>query len=668
MAVAWGIIGPGNIAAAFAGGLKDAPGSSLLAIASRNEARLASFGDTHGIATEKRYNSYAELVADEAVDAIYIATPHPWHLEHSVLALRAGKHVLCEKPAGMFASEVETVTEIAKQENRFFMEAFMYRCHPQIHRVAELVRSGAIGKVTYIEANFSFNAPFDADSRLYNHALGGGGILDVGCYPVSFSRLIAGAAVGADYAEPVSVKAVGRLAKTKVDECTRALLMFESGISALCTTAVAENAAGLTRVHGTAGMIELPEPWLPGNGRTQCDATIHITDKSGTRQESFNDLKHHYSFEIDVANQAIESGLLEASSPALNWQESIGNARVLDQWRREVGYVAAGEAVKTNRVTPGVLPKGLPVMPLQQISGVESALSRLVMGCDNQMNIGDGALVWDAFWEAGGNVFDTAHIYGNGLHERVLGQWMASRGVADSAVVVVKGAHSPYCTPRGIGIELEESLSRLKLARAPIYIMHRDNPDVPVGEFVDALDELHQQGQVGVVGGSNWTPERLREARDYAQRHDKVMMSVLNNNLSLAVMQKPVWPGCISSNDVSSLEWLAQEQITHFSWSSQARGYFLDEALRGRLPHSTSPLRCFDSVENQERRTRTTTLAARQGQKYSANDVALAWVLHQAFPSFALIGPRSAGELVSTIKALDINLEASDVSWLNLET
>ena len=167
-------------------------------------------------------------------------------------------------------------------------------------------------------------------------------------------------------------------------------------------------------------------------------------------------------------------------------------------------------------------------------------------------------------------------------------------------------------------------------------------------------------------GGSNWTPERLREARDYALRHDKVLMSVLNNNLSLAVMQKPVWPGCISSNDGSSLEWLAQEQITHFSWSSQARGYFLDEALRGRLPHSTSPQRCFDSPENQERRARATTLASRLG--VSANDVALAWVLHQAFPSFALIGPRSAGELVSTIKALGISLEASDVSWLNLES
>ena len=666
MTVAWGIIGPGNIAAAFAGGLKDAPSATLLAIASRNEARLTSFGDAHDIAVDKRYSNYADLVADDAVDAIYIATPHPWHLEHSVLALRAGKHVLCEKPAGMFASEVETVTEIAKQENRFFMEAFMYRCHPQIQRVAELVKSDAIGQVNYIEANFSFNAPFDADSRLYNHALGGGGILDVGCYPVSFARLIAGAAIGADYAEPVSVKAVGRLAKTKVDECTRALLMFESGITALCTTAVAENAVGLTRIHGTRGMIELPDPWLPGDGRGKCDATIHISDKSGSREESFTGLKHHYSFEVEAASQAIENGLLEAASPALNWQESIGNARVLDQWRREVGYVVAGEAVKTNRVTPGVLPGGLPSMPMQQLDGIEPALSRLIMGCDNQMNIGDGALVWDAFWEAGGNVFDTGHIYGNGLHERVLGQWMASRGVADTAIVVVKGAHSPYCTPRSIGIELEESLGRLKLDCAPIYIMHRDNPDIPVGEFVDALDALHRDGRLGVVGGSNWTPERLREARDYAARHGKLMMSVMNNNLSLAVMEKPVWPGCISSNDASTLDWLAEEGITHFSWSSQARGYFLDEALRGRLPHSTSPLRCFDSAANQERRARATTLADRQG--CTANDIALAWVLHQAFPSFALIGPRSAGELVSTIKALDVNLEPSDISWLNLET
>jgi len=666
MTVAWGIIGPGNIAAAFAGGLADAPSATLLAIGSRNEARLKSFGDTFDIATDKRYASYAELVADDAIDAIYVATPHPWHLEHSLLALRAGKHVLCEKPAGMFASEVKTITEVAQQENRFFMEAFMYRCHPQIQRVAELIKSGAIGKVNYIEANFSFNAPFDADSRLYNHALGGGGILDVGCYPVSFSRMMAGAAVGTDYAEPVTVKAVGRLAKTKVDEATRALLAFDSGLTALCTTAVAENAPGETRVHGSDGVITIPQPWLPGDGRSHCDSTILIRDKNGEREESFTGLDHHYSFEVEVASQAIENGLLEAASPALNWQESIGNAQVLDAWRREIGYVAAGETVKTNRVTPGVLPSGLPAIPKQTISGIDSPLSTLIMGCDNQMNIGDGALVWDAFLEAGGNTFDTAHIYSNGLHERVLGQWMAARGVADDIHVIVKGAHSPYCTPESIGIELQESLQRLKLDRAPIYILHRDNPDIPVGEFVDALDELHRAGLLGVAGGSNWGQSRLQEARDYASKNNKIMMSVMNNNLSLAQMVKPVWPGCVASNDSSTLTWLAKEDIVHFSWSSQARGYFLDESLRGRLPHSTSPERCFDSPDNQQRRQRAQSLA--QEKNVSANDIALAWVLQQAFASFALIGPRSAGELVSTINALTVTLEPSELSWLNLET
>jgi len=666
MTVAWGIIGPGNIAEAFVGGINDAPSASLLAIASRSESRLQTFGDAHGVAADKRYADYGSLVADTEVDAIYIATPHPWHLEHTVLALRAGKHVLCEKPAGMFAGEVETATEIASQENRLFMEAFMYRCHPQIQRVVDLVKSGEIGTVSYIEANFSFNTPFDADSRLYNHALGGGGILDVGCYPVSFCRLIAGAAIGADYAEPVTVKAVGRLAKTGVDESTRALLMFESGLTALCTTAVAENAPGLTRIHGSSGMIELPEPWLPGNGRDRCDTKIIISNKRETREESFTDLKHHYSYEVEVASVAIQNGYLEASSPALNWQESIGNAKVLDQWRREVGYVAAGESRKTNRPTPGVLPAGLPTMPMHQIDGIEKPLSRLVIGCDNQMHIGDGALVWDAYWEAGGNVFDTGHIYGNGLHERVLGQWMNSRGVKSDATVIVKGAHTPYCTPRSIGIELNQSLSRLQLDHAPIYIMHRDNPDVPVGEFVDALDDLHRAGQLGLVGGSNWTVDRLHEAREYAARHGKLMMTVLNNNLSLAVMEKPVWPGCLSSNDASTLAWLRKEEITHFSWSSQARGYFLDETVLGRLPHATSPQRCFDSADNQERRKRAATLADKQG--VSPNDIALAWVLHQAFPSFALIGPRSAGELVSTLKGLNVSLDASEVSWLNLET
>ena len=191
----------------------------------------------------------------------------------------------------------------------------------------------------------------------------------------------------------------------------------------------------------------------------------------------------------------------------------------------------------------------------------------------------EGAIVWDAWFEAGGNAFDTGHIYGGGLHEKVLGDWMRARGVAKEAVVVVKGAHSPYCIPRAIGIQLDVSLERLGLDFAPIYIMHRDNPAVPVGEFVDALNAAKTAGKIGIFGGSNWSPARLAEANAYAAKNGLEPFRIMNNNLSLAVMEKPVWAGCITSNTPETLAYLRKGDVAHLSWSSQARGYFLPEAL-----------------------------------------------------------------------------------------
>jgi aryl-alcohol dehydrogenase-like predicted oxidoreductase len=289
-----------------------------------------------------------------------------------------------------------------------------------------------------------------------------------------------------------------------------------------------------------------------------------------------------------------------------------------------------------------------------------------VIGCDNRDTPAEGAVVWDAWMEAGGNAFDTAFVYGGGRHEGVLGQWIASRGVADKIVVIAKGAHSPYCTPRAIGAQLDISLSRLGLDRVPIYVMHRDNPEVPVGEFVDAVNRLIEAGRIGIWGGSNWSAGRLAEAQDYALAQGLKGPTILNNNLSLAVMERPVWPGCVGSNEPGTLEVLRERQVVHLSWSSQARGYFLPESLRDRLPPDTRPEACFGSPANAERRRRAERIAAERG--VSANNMALAWVLAQPFPSLALVGPRSPGEIASTLPALTVSLTPEEVAWLNLET
>ena len=665
MTIRWGIIGPGAIAHNYADGLAQATAGRLVAIAGRDQARRDAFGDAYGIAADKRHDSYAALMADPEVDAIYISTPHPWHAELSIAALRAGKHLLCEKPAGMNSAEVIAVTEVAAQEGRFFMEAFMYRCHPQIARVLEIIASGEIGTVRHIKTQFGFNAPYKPGSRLYEMALGGGGILDVGGYPVSLARLIAGAAVGLPFANPVSVKGTGTLAKTGVDAVAHGLLTFPSGFIAEIAVAVSRNMDNRAIITGDAGQIVIDDPWVPGRNVGPSDATIHVTVGKETRTEVLRDPRMLFAFEAEHVSKAIAAGLLQAPHPAPSHADSIGNNETLDRWRAEVGYKTFAETPATNRVLPGVLPKGLPQVPKIQLEGVALPVSKLILGCDNRNTLAEGAVVWDAWAEAGGNAFDTGFVYGGGLHEKVLGEWIAARGVAKDVVVIAKGAHTPYCTPRAIGAQLDISLERLGLPFVPIYIMHRDNPAVPVGEFIEALNALKRAGKIGIFGGSNWSPARLSEANAYAAKHELEPFRILNNNLSLAVMEKPVWAGCITSNSPTTLAFLRQGSVAHLSWSSQARGYFLPEELRNRLPEDTSPETCFGSPANAERRHRAETLAAEKG--VSAHNIATAWVLSQSFKSLALIGPRSPGEIVSTVPGAALTLTEAEVLWLNLE-
>jgi aryl-alcohol dehydrogenase-like predicted oxidoreductase len=289
----------------------------------------------------------------------------------------------------------------------------------------------------------------------------------------------------------------------------------------------------------------------------------------------------------------------------------------------------------------------------------------LILGCDNKDNWEEGAPVWDHWLARGGTAFDTAHIYGGGRHEKALGEWMARRGVAKDVVVVAKGAHTPNCTPEAISRQLSLSLERLQLDFAPIYIMHRDNPDVPVGEFVEALNAERDKGRIGLLGGSNWSAARFLEAKAYAAKMGLEPLRILNNNLSLAAMERPVWPGCVTSNVPDTLAFLRKSGTVHFSWSAQARGYFLPAALRDRLPEDTRPETCFGSVANAERRRRAETLAEKLGS--TANAVALAWVLAQKFPSYALIGPRTVAEMESSLAAVTLKLSTQDAAWLNLE-
>ncbi len=663
--VRWGILGPGNIAQNFAAGLTQAQSGALTAIASTTAERRSAFGARNAVDVKKRHAAYEDLIADKDVDAIYISLPHPWHAEWAIKAMRAGKAVLVEKPAGMNAAEVIALTEVAEQSGTFFMEAYMYRCHPQIARILEIVASGELGTLRHIKTHFGFSAPFNAASRLYDRNLGGGGILDVGGYPMSLARLVAGAAAGLPFAEPTIVKGSGLIGQSGVDEVAYGLLSFADGFTAEIACAVARDMDNRAIITGDKGTIEITDPWVPGRNSGPSDTTLVVTVGGKSRIEEINNPHQLFSFEAELASRAILSGYKHAPHPAMSWADSIGNNLAQDRWRAELGYVTFAEDPKINRVTPGVLPTGLPPIPKIKIADLDNLISQLVIGCDNKDTIAAGALVWDAWMEAGGIAFDTGFVYGGGHHERVLGQWIANRGVAKDVVVIVKGAHTPYCLPGAIAAQLDISLERLGLDHAPIYIMHRDNPDVPVGEFVDALNRLHKAGRIKAFGGSNWSVLRFKEANAYAASKNLRSLTILNNNLSLAVMEKPVWAGCVTSNNAETLAFLRHSNTTHVSWSSQARGYFLPEVLRNRLPVDTSPETCFGSSANAERRIRSEKLAKQYG--VSAHNIALAWVLGQSFPSLALVGPRSPGEIASTLPGLGIKLTAKELAWLNLE-
>ena len=229
-------------------------------------------------------------------------------------------------------------------------------------------------------------------------------------------------------------------------------------------------------------------------------------------------------------------------------------------------------------------------------------------------------------------------------------------------MVIGKGAHSPLTYPDVIAKQLDVSLNKLKTDHVDVYFMHRDNTDVPVDEFVDAMDAEVRRGRIrGPFGGSNWTRERFDEAVAYANRTGKTAPSALSNNFSLAEMQKPLWPGCVASSDDDWRTWLSDRQVTNFAWSSQGRGFFTDRAGRDKTENAEL-VETWYTEANFARRDRAVELAHKLGKK--PIHVALAYCLYQPFPLIPLIGPRTLAELDDSLEALDITLTPDDIVWL----
>ncbi len=312
----WGILGTGKIARTFARSLAQSQSGELVAVASRTSEAATAFAAEFGVS--RAHGSYQALLADPTVEVVYIATPHPFHAEWSISAARARKHVLCEKPLGMNHAEVSAIVQAARDHDVFLMEAFMYRCHPQTRELVRLLRAGVLGRVKSIQASFCIDGAYPRSSRVLNNELGGGGILDVGCYPVSMARLVAGVANGEAFSEPLSLHALGHVGEhSRVDEYSAAILKFPEKFWLLWRPRWQLWQDNSVRIFGSEGRLLLRAPWHPAHDadfseivieRPKQEAEVIRVPAPGTI----------YGYEID----AVRAQLERRQAAEMSWDDS----------------------------------------------------------------------------------------------------------------------------------------------------------------------------------------------------------------------------------------------------------------------------------------------------------------------------------------------------------
>jgi len=340
----WGFIGAGVIARVFCNGLRFSKTGQAYAVASRvgdNAQQMARDFDI-----PKWYLGYDGLLADEDIDVVYISTIHPEHKRWVLKAAEAGKHILVEKPIGMNYQEAQAMIDAANKHDVFLMEAFMYRCHPQTTRLLDVLQQGEIGQVRMLRATLSFQGPEDPESRLYAKELGGGSILDVGCYPASAARMIAGIASGQRFLDPVAVKAVAKFGPSEVDLYSSAVLRFENGIIAQLACGVDCERESQVVIYGSSGYISVPVLWVPSSPVRFAQKplpldtpfpptsfTINYYDERPTEEIVIEPDQDLYTYEADAVADYLQQG----QSPFMSWNDTLGNMQLLDTWRREIG-------------------------------------------------------------------------------------------------------------------------------------------------------------------------------------------------------------------------------------------------------------------------------------------------------------------------------------------
>ncbi len=323
MTINWGILATGSIAHKFAEGLRVSKTGRLVATGSRTLEKAEGFAAEHG---GRGYGSYQEVLADPEVQAVYIATPHHLHAENTIEAARAGKAILCEKPFTLNVFDAERAIAEVRAQNVFFMEAFMYRCSPQMRKVVELLKDGAIGTPRVANAEFSFAARPDWQNFRLDNSVGGGGLMDVGTYCVSFMRLVAGQ-------EPEVIDYTSNLDRG-FDAYGAGTLHFPSGLIGhfACGLQVAMRNDAI--VYGDAGSLHIEDPWKSAPG-------LKMTLRRNGRDAEVFDLSctnaELYAHEADAVAEFLE----RKECPFMSIEDTLGNMRTLDVLRESAGVVFA---------------------------------------------------------------------------------------------------------------------------------------------------------------------------------------------------------------------------------------------------------------------------------------------------------------------------------------
>jgi predicted dehydrogenase len=331
--LSWAILGTGNIARQFAVGVNASKRGRLVAVGSRTAEAARTFATTHHIPIA--HGAYEDAINDAAVHAVYISLPNTLHHEWTIKALRAGKHVLCEKPFATSLTQAQEMFAVARQQGKVLMEAFMYRTHPLTHAIGREIAGGSIGQVRLIRSSFCFKVSRTENNIRFNPKLAGGVIMDVGCYCINFSRLYANA-------EPTAVHVVHHRHETGVDDLAAGTLTFPNGVLATFSCGMTAHADNTSSICGTEGYIEIPIPWKPpasGSTYTIGRSTPPKMESPGMpvpppRQTKTSTVDGDlYGLEAD----AFAATVLDGAPPAVSEQDTLGNQKVLDEVRRQIG-------------------------------------------------------------------------------------------------------------------------------------------------------------------------------------------------------------------------------------------------------------------------------------------------------------------------------------------